>query len=107
MSARFDGDETSELFQPPVAVPKPLPARHYFVFGTPMSTEGLDHGDREGCEVFYEDVKREMRRGFDDVLRAREKDPFSDSLRRIAYERVTGKIAPTFPLEELSSSSIH
>uniref|UniRef100_A0A7S4HRM0 AB hydrolase-1 domain-containing protein n=1 Tax=Odontella aurita TaxID=265563 RepID=A0A7S4HRM0_9STRA len=101
MSARFDGDEQSELFQPPFALPKPLPARHYFVFGTPMDTEHLDHSDKEGCENFYDNVKSEMMRGFDDILQARENDPWKDTARRIAFEQVTGKIAPTFSVNEL------
>eukprot|EP00568_Trieres_chinensis_P004197 CAMPEP_0183298454 /NCGR_PEP_ID=MMETSP0160_2-20130417/5467_1 /TAXON_ID=2839 ORGANISM="Odontella Sinensis, Strain Grunow 1884" /NCGR_SAMPLE_ID=MMETSP0160_2 /ASSEMBLY_ACC=CAM_ASM_000250 /LENGTH=727 /DNA_ID=CAMNT_0025460489 /DNA_START=68 /DNA_END=2251 /DNA_ORIENTATION=+ len=102
MAARFDGNEKSELFQPPFALPKPLPARHYFVFGRPMSTESLDHRDKDGCEVFYKNVQEEMVRGFDDVLRARENDPFIDSVQRIAYEQVTGKTAPTFLVDELN-----
>lgn len=101
MAARFDGNEESELFQPPFALPKPLPARHYFIFGKPMSTEQLDHRDVQACETFYENVKAEMQRGFDDVLRARESDPWRDTARRVVFEQFTGKTAPTFSLDKL------
>lgn len=101
VSARFDMDNSGELFQPPFALPKPLPARHYFMFGKPMSTKTIHHNDREACERFYTDVKQEMQRGFEDILRARSKDPFSNTARRIAFEQITGRRAPTFPMTEL------
>lgn len=98
MAARFDRDNEDELFSPPFFLPKPLPARHYFVFGKPLSTKDLNHRDRDACWRFYEEVKMEMERGFDDVLRAREDDPWGDTAQRLLFERVTGKPAPTFGL---------
>ena len=100
VAGRFDTDASNELFTPPFAVPKPLPARHYFMFGRPMSTKHIDHRNREDCEKLYHEIKDEMQRGFDDVLKAREKDPFKDTVRRIALEQITGKPAPTFGLDE-------
>jgi len=102
MAARFDADNETELFAAPFALPKPLPARHYFVFGKPMSTANLDPRDKQGCDEFYQEVKKEMQRGFKDVIRAREKDPYVDTARRIVYETVTQKKAPTFSTEELN-----
>mmetsp|Transcript_3892 Transcript_3892/g.8491 ORF Transcript_3892/g.8491 Transcript_3892/m.8491 type:complete len:726 (-) Transcript_3892:55-2232(-) len=101
VSARFDTDNSAELFQPPFALPKPLPARHYFIFGKPFSTEHVDHSDKDACHQLYQDIQQEMKRGFDDVLRARKHDPYEDTPRRIAFERLTGKTAPTFPLSDL------
>mmetsp|Transcript_23249 Transcript_23249/g.53977 ORF Transcript_23249/g.53977 Transcript_23249/m.53977 type:complete len:99 (+) Transcript_23249:281-577(+) len=89
----------------PFMVPKLPPARHYFVFGKPMSTRGLDHNDEDACKDFYHDVKNEVERGFDDVLRAREKDPYKDSVRRLAFERVMGKQAPTFNIDDIPRNS--
>ena len=98
-AARFDTSAENELFAPPFALPKLLPDRHYFVFGKPFSTTEIDYRNRAQCNTVYEEVKSEMNRGFDDLLHARESDPFRNSLRRIAYEQVTGKIAPTFGMD--------
>ena len=104
MAARFDssGNNSSELFAAPFALPKLPPARHYFVFGKPMNTENLNAKDKDACDVFYKEVKNEMMRGFDDILEAREKDPYGDSVVRIAYESVAGKKAPTFSIDEIN-----
>ncbi len=80
-----------------------VPARHYFVFGKPFDTSTVDHGDRAACANLYGDVKSELRRGLDDVLVAREKDPYKDFARRVAVERISGKQAPTFAIEELNT----
>ena len=102
ISARFNAENSDELFQPPFALPKPLPARHYFIFGKPFSTDNIDHKDKDDCHNIYQDIQKEMNRGFDDVLRAREHDPYGDTARRIPYEQLTGKRAPTFPLSDLN-----
>eukprot|EP00978_Attheya_sp_CCMP212_P015336 scaffold39564_cov50-Attheya_sp.AAC.5 len=102
VSARFNVKNEGELFQPPFALPKLLPARHYFVFGKPMSTENVNYKDKAACDDFYQNVKGEMQRGFDDVLRAREKDPFKNTARRLRHEVLTGKKAATFSIDELN-----
>ncbi len=102
ISARFDMSDSEELFQPPLVVPKPLPARHYFVFGKPFETTSINHKSRDMCKNLYDDVKMELRRGLDDLLVAREKDPFKNTATRLAYERLYGKQAPTFAVEELN-----
>jgi pimeloyl-ACP methyl ester carboxylesterase len=101
-SARFNQQNDEELFVPPFFVPNFPPARHYFVFGKPLTTSDIDHRDLGQCETFYKDVKLELERGFEDVLRSREKDPYKDNVKRLAYEKITGKIAPTFPLKEMN-----
>lgn len=100
-SARFNQDNEHELFTPPVVVPA-RPARHYFVFGKAMSTKELDHKDMDSCEELYRDVQKELERGFKDVLTAREKDPYAEPVRRLAYEQLLGKKAPTFAVSELN-----
>lgn len=102
ISARFDRSNSDERFVPPLVVPT-VPARHYFVFGKPFDTSTVDHDDRAACTTMYGEVKSELRRGLDDVLVAREKDPFKDFARRIAVERISGKPAPTFGIEELNN----
>jgi hypothetical protein len=103
-SARFNMDDDSELFTPPIVAPA-RPARHYFVFGKPMPTHDLHHKDMDSCRDFYHAVQDELNRGFDDILVAREKDPFADPVRRLSYERLLGKTAPTFPVSELNNNS--
>ena len=101
VAARYDGDTESELFVPPFALPKPLPARHYFMFGKPISTVNVDSRDKDACSKIYTEIKMEMQKGFSDLLGAREKDPFADTARRLPYELVTGKPAPTFSVDDL------
>jgi len=105
-AARYDQANGEELFQPPLVVPKIVPARHYFVFGTPMSTKDIDHKDKENCKILYDEVQKEMYRGFDDILYARDQDPYADSVRRIASEWVSGKQAPTFPIDLLNRKKV-
>ena len=101
-SARFNVDNENELFMPPLVVPA-RPARHYFMFGKPMTTADLDHKDMDACQDFYHQVQDELVRGFDDILRAREKDPYANPVRRLAFEQLTGKKAPTFSISELAN----
>jgi 1-acyl-sn-glycerol-3-phosphate acyltransferase len=102
-SARFNADEESELFLPPIVVPS-QPARHYFMFGKPLKTNDLHHNDMDSCKEFYQAVQDELNRGFDDILRAREHDPYAEPVRRLAYERLLGKKAPTFSVSELNNN---
>eukprot|EP00581_Thalassiosira_minuscula_P019235 CAMPEP_0183733036 /NCGR_PEP_ID=MMETSP0737-20130205/39977_1 /TAXON_ID=385413 /ORGANISM="Thalassiosira miniscula, Strain CCMP1093" /LENGTH=751 /DNA_ID=CAMNT_0025966201 /DNA_START=40 /DNA_END=2295 /DNA_ORIENTATION=+ len=104
ISARFDQNNSDERFVPPLVTPS-IPARHYFVFGKPFDTSNIDHNDRESCASLYGDVKSELRRGLDDLLLAREKDPFKDFARRLAMERISGKPAPTFAIDELNKNT--
>lgn len=100
-AARFNVNDEDELFAPPLVVPS-LPARHYFMFGKPMSTADVHHKDMDECNNFYANVQDELNRGFDDILQARENDPFSGLFRRVAYEQLTGKRAPTFSMSEFT-----
>jgi len=100
--ARFNQGSEDESFIPPLAIPKPNQARHYFIFGTPVKTTDLDSKDREGCRSVYMNVKAEVERGLDDLVEARGKDPFEDTTTRMRYEAIWGKKAPTFPVEELN-----
>jgi len=101
-AARFDATTNSdELFVPPLVAPSP-PSRNYFVFGTPLSTVHIDPKNKHDCQQLYQSVQDEMYAGFEDILRARKKDPFRDAGPRLLYERITGQQAPTFPIEEVN-----
>ena len=102
-AARFDTESINESFLPPIIAPG-LPSRNYFVFGKPFSTAELDRKDKPACETLYASIQAEINRGFDDVLRARKKDRFREALPRLAYERITGRKAPTFDIAEINGS---
>jgi hypothetical protein len=98
-AARYDASDEAEAFLPPLVTPG-LPSRNYFLFGKPLSTKDLDPKDKEACKTAYLEIQNEMNRGFEDILRAREKDQYKDAPQRLAYERLTGNKAPTFDIKE-------
>jgi hypothetical protein len=102
ISARFDQENTDELFQPPIVVPKMTPARHYFIFGKPFDTSVVSPDDKESCSNLYGEVMSELRRCLDDLIEAREMDPYKNFAHRLLVEQISGKPAPTFALEELN-----
>ena len=104
IAARYDSQNEDEVFQPPIVTPKLLPARHYFVFGKPFDTAQIDHKNKASCGDLYKEVQNELIRGLDDLLKARENDPYADTLKRLAYERILNKPAPTFPLSDLNKA---
>jgi len=103
-AARYDSQEDDTIGFP-LALPK-LPARNYFIFGKPIPLHNVDPKDKLACAKVYREVRDEVRRGLDDILRAREIDPFLYTPRRLLYERVYGKKAPTFPVDELNKKSL-
>lgn len=100
-AARFDASDAEREPIAPIPLPS-IPARNYFVFGKPFKTTEINPKDKEACSKLYSDVVKETRRGLDDVLRARQHDPFNDTPRRIAYERLTRKKAPSFEVDRLN-----
>ena len=100
-AARYDTSAEEEFLLAPLVSPA-MPKRNYFVFGKPIDTKEINHRDKTECEKVYRQAEAEVRRGLDDILRARERDPFKETPKRLAYERLIGKKAPTFPLSELN-----
>jgi hypothetical protein len=100
-AARYDQTNEDEMFGFPLALPS-VPSRNYFVYGKPIDTSLIDPHDKDACKRVYEEAQNEVRRGLDDILRARKHDPFRNTPRRLAHERLFGKIAPTFPVDELN-----
>lgn len=99
-SARFDMENEEENFLPPIVAPG-LPSRNYFLFGKPIETSSLDQKDKGACESVYQSLQDDMNAGFSAILEAREKDQYKEAIPRLAYERISGKKAPTFELEDL------
>jgi len=76
------------------------PSRFYYAFGRPITTTPEMANNKAECEEVYQEV----RGGVDDclswLLRNRERDPYKDVLKRVAYEYAWGgsRKAPTFSL---------
>lgn len=104
-AARYDETAVDEPVGLPLAMPK-LPKRNYFIFGPPLCLREVDPNDREACWEAYQMVKAQVRGGIDDLVRAREKDPFADTRLRLLYEQVWKKQAPTFPTECLNEGTL-
>jgi hypothetical protein len=100
-AARYDQKGNEEILGIPLALPK-LPARNYFIFGKPVDLSELDPKDKDGCQDAYRQVQMEVRNGLDDLLEARKHDPYSDTPKRLVYERIFGKTAPTFQVDEIN-----
>jgi pimeloyl-ACP methyl ester carboxylesterase/1-acyl-sn-glycerol-3-phosphate acyltransferase len=100
-AARYDTKKEDEVLLPPIGVPS-LPARNYLLFGRPIQTNDLDYKNKQDCDRVYRETQSAVRIGLDDLIRARKEDPFVDTPKRLAYERVFDKKAPTFPVSELN-----
>ena len=108
MPARFDAQNEDEVFLPPLAIPKPIAARHYFLFGKPFDTSPLDPTDLHACRDMYKSIEDEMRHDIEALLEARDLDPYSlDGVKRTAYQKLSGKEPPTFDIESLQSATAH
>ena len=99
--ARYDAG--GELISFPLVVPKPLPSRHYFLFDKPIDLSNVDHKDKHDCSKIYRGIQQTIKRGCNDLLHARKRDPFEDPWRRVAYEQLWRKQAPTFSLDLLNA----
>lgn len=105
-SARFDTADEDELFIPPLALPKPFPARHYFLFGKPFDTTLIEPKDQDACLRAYNDIKEEIEQDIEALLEARKDDPYAfDGVKRSTFQRLFGKDPPTYPLESLTPSN--
>jgi hypothetical protein len=103
--ARFDAQNEDELFIPPLTIPKPFPARHYFLFGKPYNTSSLDPKNLDACRDVYKAIENEVTHNIAALLEARKDDPYAlDGIKRTSYQRLFGKDPPTFPMESLKSS---
>lgn len=100
--ARYDSKpEEDEFIGFPLVGPT-MPQRNYFLFGQPIDTTRLDPHDEEECARVYKMTQNAVRRGIDDLIKARQHDPFRDSIKRLLYERIFQKKAPTFPIDVLN-----
>ena len=88
---------SDELFVQPLSVPRNLtPQRMYFHFGRPIRMDS--NSPETDANALYRHVKGEVDASIAYLLRERENDDFNDFGKRIAYELLNGKQAPTFNL---------
>jgi pimeloyl-ACP methyl ester carboxylesterase len=99
-NVRFDSSDDDPI-TPSLVIPS-LPARNYFIFGKARDMTDVDPNDRHACKRLYRQIESDVRVGLDDLIAARKKDPFVSTPRRLAYERVFGKSAPSFTIDELN-----
>lgn len=85
-------------FIAPLVVPKLTPSRCYFLFHETVDTKNIDIYDKKECASMYNQIKSTVANGIVTLKRFREEDPYKDFLSRGAYEAMTGKQAPTAPL---------
>lgn len=70
--------------------------RYYFLFGRPIPTSRKLCNDREAVADVYAEIKRGVEDCLTYLLEARERDPYQNAVKRIAYERLNGGKAPSF-----------
>eukprot|EP00210_Caulerpa_lentillifera_P001680 g1615.t1 len=79
------------------AVVLPLkPKRIYFLFGKPVELNREDARDREKCDRIYNNLKVDLETNITYLLEQRQTDPYKDFEKRIFYEAINQKQAPTF-----------
>eukprot|EP00977_Amphora_coffeiformis_P010882 scaffold2558_cov172-Amphora_coffeaeformis.AAC.13 len=100
-NARFDKPNEGQDLTPSIVAPG-IPARNYVLFGRARDMTNVDPNDRRTCDRLYRQIESDVRSGLDDLMAARKKDPFADTPRRLAYEQVFGKTAPSFSVDELN-----
>mmetsp|Transcript_951 Transcript_951/g.2119 ORF Transcript_951/g.2119 Transcript_951/m.2119 type:complete len:809 (+) Transcript_951:109-2535(+) len=104
-AARYDDGNEDELFIPPLALPKPFAARHYFLFGKSYDTSNLDPRNSDACRDVYKAIEEEIKHDIGALLEARKDDPYAfDGIKRMTYQRLFRKEPPAFPLKSLSPS---
>ncbi|KDP23609.1 hypothetical protein JCGZ_23442 [Jatropha curcas] len=80
------GEVASQELFPPGLLPK-LPGRFYFLFGKPIETKGKEEllKDKNYANEMYLQVKSEVRRNIDYLLKKREEDPYRNVINRTLH----------------------
>ena len=88
---------TEETLVPPLSIPG-LPSRTYFLFHEPVDTSQLNIYDKKATKEMYQKIKNDVQSGLWSLQKLRQNDPYKDFVMRFPYEMMTGKQAPTAPL---------
>ena len=89
-------EDVEGLFLTPLALPKGLPERQYFVFREPIQLDRSLADDREAAQEVYAKVKSEVEEGIRWLREKREEDEYRFAAARLGYEIAAGTQAPTF-----------
>ncbi|TKY61425.1 Acyltransferase protein [Spatholobus suberectus] len=81
------GEVANQNLSFPVLLPK-IPGRFYFLFGKPIRTEGMDKmlKDRESANQMYLQIKSEVERNLNYLIKKREEDPYRSFIDRKMYQ---------------------
>ncbi|WCJ43271.1 Esterase/lipase/thioesterase family protein [Euphorbia peplus] len=95
------GEVANEGIYLPGLSPKIPPGRMYSLFGKPIETKGKEEmllKDKEYAEEMYLQVKTEVRRNIDYLLKKRDEDPYRDVFDRTLYRALYSRLSdiPTF-----------
>ena len=99
--ARYNAVARQKIIDFPLVFPKPWPARHYFWFHDAVPLP-VDYRDRDACAAVYRNVKRQIQDGCTKLVRAAAQDPYRDAFRRVPYEQLTRRSAPSFAVDVLN-----
>lgn len=93
------GEVANQQLFPPGLLPK-VPGRFYYLFGKPMKTEGREDllKDKEKANQLYLQIKSEVERNIDYLLKKRKEDPYRGILDRLFYRALHAPLIdiPTF-----------
>ena len=71
------------------------PSRHYFLFGKPISTDGIAPDDRDGCVAAYAELRKAVEGGIRTLREeVRAGDDYNDLIKRSAWEALYDAPAP-------------
>ncbi|CAI9762570.1 unnamed protein product [Fraxinus pennsylvanica] len=87
------GEVANQDFFVPGIYPK-IPGRFYFLFGKPIETKGREEllKNKEACKELYLQVKSEIIRNVDYLLKKREEDPYRHVFERTTYRALSGPV---------------
>ncbi|XP_027350283.1 acyltransferase-like protein At1g54570, chloroplastic isoform X2 [Abrus precatorius] len=83
----ISGEVANQNITFPVLLPK-IPGRFYYLFGKPIRTKGMEKmlKDREIASQLYLQIKSEVERNIDYLIKKREEDPYRNFIDRKVYQ---------------------
>ncbi|KAF7817858.1 acyltransferase-like protein [Senna tora] len=91
------GEVANQNLAIPLLLPK-LPGRFYYVFGKPIRTKGKEKmlRDKGNAEQVYQQVKSEVERNLEYLIKKREEDPYRNLIDRKLYQNTYSSEPPAF-----------
>ncbi|KAL5061059.1 hypothetical protein RYX36_032663 [Vicia faba] len=81
------GEVANQNLSFPVLLPK-IPGRFYYLFGKPIRMKGMENivKDRENANELYLQIKSEVEKNIDYLIKKREEDPYRNLIDRKMYQ---------------------